>query len=112
MHFSINHSELYNMARVKYTIELHVCLVQLYFKYEYARKCRRKFQHKFPGEQVPSRQNIHYLVNTLKTMRSLLDKKPDKKRTVLAEETLTTLVLGLKLHQGGLLNDKHRRQVF
>jgi hypothetical protein len=88
MHFSINPSVLYNMAWVQYTIEQHVCLVQLYFKYESGRKCRRKFQHKFPGEPVPGRQNIHYLVNKLKTKVSLLNKKPDRKWTVLTEEIL------------------------
>jgi response regulator of citrate/malate metabolism len=88
MHFSTNHSVLYIMARVRYTIEQHVCLVQLCFKFESARKCHRKFQHKFSGELVPSRQNIHYLVSNLKTTVSLLDKNPDRKRTVLTEETL------------------------
>jgi hypothetical protein len=76
------------MAQVRYTIEQCVCLVQLYFKYKSVRKCHRKFQHKFPREPVPSRQNIHYLVNKLKTMGSLLDKKPDRKQIVLTEETL------------------------
>jgi hypothetical protein len=71
MHFSINHSVLYNMAGVRYTTKQHVCSVQLYFKYESARKCRRKFQCKFPGEPVPSRQNIHYLVNKLETTGSM-----------------------------------------
>jgi hypothetical protein len=60
--------------------------VKLYFKYESARKCLRKFQRKFPGEPVRSRQ-IHYLVNKLKTTGSLPDKNPDRKRTVLTEET-------------------------
>jgi hypothetical protein len=72
---SFNHSALYNMAQVRYTTEQCVCLMQLYFKHESA----RKFQLKFPGEPVPSRQNIHYLVNKLKTTRPLLDKKPDRK---------------------------------
>jgi hypothetical protein len=65
-----------------------VCLVQHHFKYESARKCRKKFQRKFPGEPVPSRQNVHYLVKKLNTSGTLLDKKPDRKRTVLTEETL------------------------
>jgi hypothetical protein len=43
MHFSVNHWVLYNMARVRYTIEQHVCLVQLYFKYESARNHVQKF---------------------------------------------------------------------
>jgi hypothetical protein len=72
---------------VGYIIEQCVCLAQLYFKYESARKC----QCKFPEEPVPSRQNIHYLVNNLKRTGSLLDKKPDRKQTVLTEETLDNI---------------------
>jgi hypothetical protein len=79
------------MARVRYTIEQRVCLVLLYFKYESAGKCRRKFQCQFPGEPVPSKQSIHNLVNKLKTTGSLLDKKPDRKRTVLREEKLDNI---------------------
>jgi hypothetical protein len=84
MHFSVNHSVLYNMAWVRYTIEQHVCLVQLCFSYMFA----RKFQFKFLGEQVPRWQYIHYLVNKLKTTGSSLDKKPGRKWIVLTEETL------------------------
>jgi len=76
------------MARVRYTIEQRVYLVLLYFKYESAGKCRRKFRCQFPGEPVPSRQSIHNLVNKLKRTGSLLDKKPDRKRTVLTEDKL------------------------
>jgi hypothetical protein len=76
------------MVQVRYAIEQRVCLVQLYFKYESARKCRRKFQRKFPGEPVLSRQSFHYLLSKLKTTGSLLDKKPDRKRALLTEETL------------------------
>jgi hypothetical protein len=70
--------------------------VQLYFKYESARKCHRTFQGKFPGEPVLSIQNILYLVNKLKPEGSLLDKQPDKKQTVLTEETLDDIGARLK----------------
>jgi hypothetical protein len=76
------------MAGVRYTIQQRVCLMQLYFKYESAGKCRRKFRHRFPGEPFPSRQSIHYLVSKPKTTASLLDKRPDRKRTVLTEDKL------------------------
>jgi hypothetical protein len=76
------------MAQVRYTIEEHVCLVQLCLKYESARKSCKKFQRHFPEQPVPSRQSMHYLINKLKTTGSLLDKTPDRKRTVLTEETL------------------------
>jgi hypothetical protein len=84
---SINHSVLYDMAQVRKITEQSVCLVQLYFKCESA----RKFQCKFPEEPIPSRQIIQNLVNNLKTKGSLPDKKPDRKRTVLTEETLDNI---------------------
>jgi hypothetical protein len=64
-----------------------MCLVQLYFKYESARKHNIKFLHKF-AEPVLSRQSIHRLVNKLKTRGTLLHKMPDMKQTVLTEETM------------------------
>jgi hypothetical protein len=60
MHFSITYSVLYSMPQVRYTIEQHVCLMQLYFRYESAIKCRRIFQRKFPEEPVISKQSMHY----------------------------------------------------
>jgi hypothetical protein len=77
-----------NMAQVWYTIEQRVCLVQLYFKYEFARKCRRNIQRKFPWEPAASRRNTYYLVNKLKTKGSFTDKEPDRRRTALTGETL------------------------
>jgi hypothetical protein len=74
------------MARVSYTIQQCVFLLQTCFKCESARKCRTKFRCQFPGQPVPSRQIIHYLVNKLTATGSLVDKKPDRKRTVLTEE--------------------------
>jgi hypothetical protein len=67
------------MAQVRYTTEQCVCLMQLYFKYESARIFRRKFQCNFPGESVSSNQNIHYLVNKMKTTGSFLGKKKKRK---------------------------------
>jgi hypothetical protein len=99
MHFSINHSVLYNMTRARYTVEQRVCFVQICFKHESARKYRRKFQHKFPGEPVPSRQNIHYLVRKVEITGSLLD-KPGRKRTVLTEETLDGIDARLETSPG------------
>jgi hypothetical protein len=89
-------------ASVHHSSEQCACLVQLYFKYDSVRKCRRKFQRKCPDEQILSRQSFDYLVSKLKTTGSLLDKKPGRKRTVLTEETL---VLDLKLHHENILND-------
>jgi hypothetical protein len=86
MHFSVNHSVLYNLAWVRYTIEQCGCLVQLYFKHESA----RKFQH--VSRRTSSKwQSIHYLVSKLKTTGSLLDKKPDRKWNVLTVEVLDNI---------------------
>jgi hypothetical protein len=76
---------------MRHTTEQRLCLVQLYFKYESARKCRRKFQRKFTGEPVPSRQNIHNLVNKLKKTGSLPEKKTDRKGTVQTEKTFVDI---------------------
>jgi hypothetical protein len=43
-----------------------------------------------------SRQNIHYLVNKLKRTGSLLDRKTDRKLTVLTEKTLDNIGARLK----------------
>jgi hypothetical protein len=45
----------------------------------------QKISYQFPGEPVSSRQSIQYFVSKLKTRESLLDKKPDRKVTVLTE---------------------------
>ncbi|GFG31341.1 hypothetical protein Cfor_01408, partial [Coptotermes formosanus] len=51
-----------------------VYLVQMYFKYESTKKCRRKFRCQFPGEPVRCRQTIHYVVNKLTTTGSMVEK--------------------------------------
>jgi hypothetical protein len=56
--------------------------VQLHFKYESVVKCRRK----------------------LKTTVLLLDKKPDRKQTVLTEEKLDDTGARLETYQENLLN--------
>jgi hypothetical protein len=71
---------------VWYTSEQCVFLYDTYVKHESARKCRRNFQCKFRDERVPSRQTIHYLVNKLRTMRLLIDKKQKHKCRVCTEK--------------------------
>jgi hypothetical protein len=60
---------------VCYTSEQRVFLYDTYVKYGSAGKCRRKFR----DERVPSRQTIHNLVNKLRTMELLIDKKTKHK---------------------------------
>jgi hypothetical protein len=72
---------------VRFHVEQHVHLYESHVKYGYARKCWRKFHHKFPT--VPSTTGIHELINKVRSTGSLLDKKPaEKKSRVLAEEKL------------------------
>jgi hypothetical protein len=73
---------------VRYTLEQRVFLYVTHVKYVSARKCRRKFRHKFCDERVPSRQTIHNLVNKLRTAGLLIDKKQKHKRRVVTVEKL------------------------
>jgi hypothetical protein len=73
---------------VRYTLEQRVFLYDTYVKYRSARKCRRKFRHKFHDERVPSRHTIHNLVNTLRTTELLIAKKQKHKCRVLTVEKL------------------------
>jgi hypothetical protein len=63
-------------------------------KYRSAEKWRQKFQCKFCDERVPSRQTIHNLVNKLRTIGLIINKKKHK-RQVLTEEKLDDI--GAKL---------------
>jgi hypothetical protein len=73
---------------VRYTLEQRVFLYVTHVKYGSARKCRRKFWHKFRDERVPSRQTVHNLVNKLRTTGLVIDKKQKHTRRVLTEEKL------------------------
>jgi hypothetical protein len=73
---------------VCFTLEQCVFLHDTYVKYRSARKYRRKFRHKFHDERVPSTQTIHNLVNKLRSMVLLIDKKQKHKGQVLTVEEL------------------------
>jgi hypothetical protein len=51
-----------------------------------ARKCQRKFRHKFRCERVPSKETIHNLVNTLRITGLSINKKQNHKCRMLTEE--------------------------
>jgi hypothetical protein len=70
---------------VRYTIEQRHLLLELYAKCGSDIKCQRKFRHKFPGNTVPSTRSFHELIKKLRSTESLLDKKPARKRHVLAD---------------------------
>jgi hypothetical protein len=67
---------------VRYTVEQRVFMYGSYVKCGFARKCRRKFRHKFPGITVPRTTGIHELINKVRATGSLLDKEPAKKNAV------------------------------
>jgi hypothetical protein len=71
---------------VRDSLEKRVFLYDIYVKYGSDGKCRRKFRRKFREERVPSRQTIHNLMNKLRIMGLLTDKKTKHKRRVLTEE--------------------------
>jgi hypothetical protein len=48
-------------------------------------KISHRISFQFSGESTSSRHSIQYLVSKLKTRESLLDKKPDRKVSVLTE---------------------------
>jgi hypothetical protein len=72
----------------KYTVAQRIFIYNSYVKCFSARVCRREFEQKFPGGDVPVIFTIHYLVNKFKTTGSVLDKKIKRRRHVLTEEKL------------------------
>ncbi|XP_068085829.1 uncharacterized protein [Anabrus simplex] len=81
------------MAQVgyRYSVSQRVFIYDSYVRTKSARTVRRLFQEKFPDVQVPGRTSIHRLVNKLRTTGSLLDKKRNKPRTVLTQETVSNI---------------------
>jgi hypothetical protein len=67
---------------VRYTVEEHVFLHELYVKFGSARKCQRKF----PRVTVGRTTGIHEFINKVRSTGSLLDKKPTKKWCMLTKE--------------------------
>jgi hypothetical protein len=94
---------------VWYTLEQNVFLYDTCVKYGSARKCRRKFQHKFCDERVPSRQTVHNLVNKLRTTGLLIDKKQKYKCRVHTKEKLDDV--GARLEHTPRKSMKHLAQV-
>jgi hypothetical protein len=71
---------------VRYILKQRVFLYDTYVKFGSARKCRRKFRHKFRDERFPSRQTLHNLVNLLRKAGFLIDKKQNHTRRMFAEK--------------------------
>jgi hypothetical protein len=71
---------------VRYTSEHRVFLYDTCVKYGSVGKCRQKFRRKFYYERVPRRQTIHNLMNKLRRVGLLIDKKQKRKHRVLTEK--------------------------
>jgi hypothetical protein len=71
---------------VRYTLEQHVFLYDTDVRYGSTGKCQQKFWQFC--DEVPSRQTVHSLVNKLRTMTLLIDRKQKHKCWVLTEEKL------------------------
>jgi transposase len=70
--------------------------------------CQQKFGHKFCDEKIPSRQTIHNLINKLRTMGLLIDKKQKHKHQVLTDEKLDDI--GARLEHTSRKSLKHLAQ--
>jgi hypothetical protein len=93
---------------MQYTLEQRVFLYVTHVKYGSAGKCRRKFQRKFHDERVPSRQTIHNLVNKLRIVGLVIDKKQKHKRQVFTEEELDDIGARLECTPRKLLKHLHQ----
>jgi hypothetical protein len=88
---------------VWYALEQHVFLYDTCVKYGSARKCLQKFWCKFCDERGPSRQTVHNLVNNLRLVGLITDKKQGHKHRVLTEEKLDDI--------GARLERAHRKSL-
>jgi hypothetical protein len=83
---------------VRYSIEQRVFLIETYFaKKKSVKKCIRKFRLKFPEAPVPSQPYVNQLISKWHITGSVLDKKKERKRSVLTEEKLTDIQTRLQL---------------
>ena len=70
------------------TLQQRIFVCNCYFKLESPSRFRTEYIQTFPGEVPPSRFIIHETVKKLETTGSVANKKRNRKRTVLTEETL------------------------
>jgi hypothetical protein len=83
---------------VRYSIEQRVFLTGTYFaKKKSVKKCIWKFRLKFPEAPVPSQPYVNQLIRRRHITGSVLDKKKERKRSVLTEEKLTDIQARLQL---------------
>ena len=59
--------------------------------------CRRRFRHKYPGAEVPSKGAIFNLVKKVRTEGIFIDRKRAKVNRVLTEEKLDDVAISWKI---------------
>jgi hypothetical protein len=86
---------------VRYSIEQRTFLIETYFaKKKSVKKCMRKFRLKFPEAPLPSQPCVNQLIRKWHITGSVLDKKKERKRSVLTEGKLTDIQARLQLSPG------------
>jgi hypothetical protein len=68
-----------------------VFLIETYFAKKKSVKCVWKFRLMFPEAPVPSQPYVNQLIHKWHITGSVLDKKKERKRSVLTEEKLTDI---------------------
>ncbi|PSN34967.1 hypothetical protein C0J52_24960 [Blattella germanica] len=74
-----------------FTLEQRVFINNTFVKCSSWRKCRRRFQKKFPEVHPPSKHAIYKIAKKFRETGSLLNKKTERKRRVLTEEILNDI---------------------
>ncbi|XP_069695687.1 uncharacterized protein [Periplaneta americana] len=82
---------------IRFTIEQRSFICSNFLKNKSPAQCRREFQERFPGVDPPNRRTVHKIVHKFKTTGSVLDKKSNRRRHILTEETLDDI--GSRLEQ-------------
>ena len=71
-------------------------MCKCYFKWESPSRVRTEYIQTFPGEVPPPRCTVHEIVKKFETTGSVANKKRNRKRTVLTEETLDEICVSLE----------------
>lgn len=83
---------------VKYTTEQRVFIVETYLlKKKSYDKCVRKFRLRFPDSTRPSKPYVHNLFKKWRETGSVLNKKKNRVKTVLTEDTLEDMQARLQV---------------
>ena len=78
------------------TLQQCIFVCNCCFKWESPSRVRTEYIQMFPGEVSPSRFTIHEIVKKFETIGSVANKKRNRKRTVLTEETLDEIGASLE----------------